>query len=96
MYRKRKNEYIEESLIKFNRISYDYRKLAILDGSGNIIEKGIDTIVGKKKGSETEFTVVDAQNNFRIIQKNELKKNKYNGCCMDYKVNSTSQQEMEI
>lgn len=79
-----------------NKKSYNYRRLAILDGSGKLLEKGIETIIGKLKGSESEYLVVDAENKISVVHKDRISLKNYNGVSFYYKVCRNSQQELEL
>lgn len=53
----------------FEKGVLDYRKLSELDGSGKIINKKKDVILGRKEG---KYLVIDAELNERLLTKEEI------------------------
>ena len=83
---KKCNYYAIES-VKLDTSCYNYKRLPVLNGEGDVIKKGNSVIVGtSSKSGKLQYVTSDAQFNINIINEDDIDFHKYNGCNIANKV----------
>ena len=93
VFKEKNSDYYILDELKLNKTTYDYRRLPVLNGKGEIIKSGVKTIIGKVNNDE--YMVVDAQFNTQVVKEAELNNKCYNGMTIKNLVSLDSRVEVQ-